>query len=200
MSAPTASPRVAVRLDQIRLAVFYPADEFVKCQAWDAKFIRETDRIVFDVRLMAPAEAKRLRSRHDWRKVPCLARYRVNGLAPQVICERGPDGSRRRTFRTGGRPIGIEFKLVGDGGAESYYHFTEPWLNDTGCLAFERPLVPDPGAPTTPIVTRRTFAAGATGVSEIIDPVTMGSAGRLAIDQAWGEVACGFSGPRTEWA
>jgi hypothetical protein len=123
----------------MRLAVKYAADEFVKCQEWDAEFIRQTAQLVFSADLMKPEDRKKfLRPDRDWRRNPCLVRYRNDGHPREFICQRGERGPKVRRSEERGEPLGIEFWIADTNSSHRIYHFNTQWLRDTAALTFRR--------------------------------------------------------------
>ena len=133
---------VASSLVTMTLVIRY-SDQSTKIQKWDPDFLADTDRLVFDPNHMEEPERSRfLKTHRDWRRNPCLARYRANGHAAEFICERGiHDGARNRKWANRrGKPVALELELLLPSGAVAIFGFDEAWLGGTSVLEI-RPLV-----------------------------------------------------------
>src|SRR5438067_13918812 len=120
----------------LRLTIRY-CDQSEKPQSWRAAFIRETSSLVFSESQMAPQELERFRqTRRDWRRNPCLIRYRSVGQAPELICQRGQfRGKRRREWsRLRGVPVALEFQFAYAGDRVDRFRFGSDWLAATGAI------------------------------------------------------------------
>ena len=161
------------RLVRLRFAAVYN-DGFIKCQAWDTEFIQETCSLVFSRALMKTAERKEFLPKRDWRDNPCLVRYRVRGLRPQLICQRGEEGQKSRGSRQRGRALGIEFLVEDNDGKAQAYHCDENWIGNTAALKFQHDLQ-EQGQLVEPVITHITLQ----DVVSILDIPKTGIRGEL---------------------
>jgi hypothetical protein len=123
-------------LSALRLAVSY-VDGYIKVQSWLYEFIRQTDRLVFDPMLMQQKERNQFNKMdRDWRKNPCLVRYRTDSEDADYFCERGTDAKKRRGCKERGQPLAIEFQMDGGHPSSSVYHCDQIWLKATAALVF----------------------------------------------------------------
>jgi hypothetical protein len=172
-------------LSALRLAVIY-VDGYIKVQSWLYDFIRQTDRLVFDPTLMKQKERDRFtKMARDWRKNPCLVRYRMDGEDADYFCERGTDAKKRRGSRKRGEPLAIEFQMDG-GRPSSVYHCDQPWLKATAALVFHH------GPNYNPANLTITRAAVDGSESELNIPL-MAIHGPMTERGRVGESPCGYS-------
>jgi hypothetical protein len=123
-------------LSYVILPIRYP-DDSVKRQSWPIDFIAKTDRLVFVADLMEQSERRRfLRPHRNWKRNPCMVRYRNDGQGPEFICKRGKTTSRVSSApRSRGWAVGIQF-IFADAGTKDRFYFTEDWIRGTGALKF----------------------------------------------------------------
>jgi hypothetical protein len=191
------------RLFRIRLSVSY-YDNYVKSQAWEDEFFRVTDRLVFSAALaldegpnllLKKGRKRLLKRHHDWRRNPCLVRYRTDAKSADFFCERGKDDEPHRKSKPPseseerGHPLGIEFYLKDESLTSKVYHCNADWMDNTAALLFRNDSSPGNGLPG--LVIRRITSDGA---DSIVDIPKAGTPGPLPIPSRTGANPCGYPG------
>lgn len=183
------APSSTITLSQVNLAVEYD-DNYIKRQAWEKPFIDLTERLIFiaEKEFMKPKERQHfLKSRRDWRRNPCLVRYRTDGKSADFFCQRGEGRRKFRKSNARGHPLGIEFQLAYDGHS-SYYYYDTDWIRRTAVLIFQRS---NKSSNPAGIVIKR---IDCDNKESVVDVLKTGIPGRMPWRNSADDFPCGYEG------